>query len=332
MSERNKSIFSECLEIFMHFGKSRNLAQTAKAFSISLSSASRQIRKLEGILELDLIVAGKRPFTLTSEGKRFYAQMDHEKGKIDEMIEELHGQGASARQLRIGFIESYTQASANIIRNCVSDVSAILNVTGTTDRLTQLFNAGEIDVIVTSELPTDIEKLRCFVFLQEPTLVVLPKKALATMPASPKWRNLSFCGLPYILSYKHSRSAKALMSFLATHEIALQSRIEVDNIGTKLGLIADGLGWSLVPITSLYQNRAILDDPAFDNLAFLASPSPTFNRRLMLVADSNFHSAFFHRLATELCFFSEKFILPWAREKFPQAAEVISIFNPNSEI
>ena len=332
MARQNKSIFSEALEIFMHFARSRNLAQTAEAFSISLSSASRQIRKLEATLETDLIVPGKRPFTLTAEGRRFFSKMEQEQRKIDETIDEIRSKDAMGRQLRIGFIESWTQASSTIISNCAENLNFVLNITGTTDRLTGLFNAGEIDAIVTSELPSDIGKLRCWTFLEEPALVVLPKKTLELIPRTPNWKNLSFCGLPYILSYKRSRSGKALFSFLSTNEINFHSRIEVDNIGTKLGLIAEGLGWSLVPVTSLYQNRAMLSDPTLSELRFLPSPTPVFNRRLFLAASPTFNQALFRKLANELYSYSVKRILPWAREKLPEASKSFHAFDPDSGI
>ncbi len=316
----------------MHFGRSRNLAQTAEAFSISLSSASRQIRKLEAILETDLIVSGKRPFTLTAEGRRFFSKMEKEQHKIDEAIEEIRSKDAMGKQLRIGFIESWTQASSTIISSCAENLNFVLNVTGTTDRLTGLFNAGEIDALVTSELPSDIGKLRCWTFLEEPTLVVLPKKTLELIPRTPNWKNLSFCGLPYILSYKRSRSGKALFSFLSTNEINFHSRIEVDNIGTKLGLIAEGLGWSLVPVTSLYQNRTMLNDPMFSELRFLPSPAPVFNRRLFLAASSTFNQALFRKLSKELYSYSTERILPWAKEMFPKVSESFHAFDPDSGV
>ena len=331
MTTQNKSIFSEALEIFMSFGRTRNLSQTAEVFSISLSSASRQIRKLETILETDLIVPGKRPFTLSAEGKRFFAKMEQERRKIDETIEEIRSKDAAGRQLRVGFIESWTQASATIISHCARNLSFVLNVTGTTDRLSHLFNAGEIDAVVTSELPNDLGKLRCRTFLEEPTVVVLPKKTLESIPQTPNWRNLSFCGLPYILSYKRSRSGKAFFSFLSTHEINFHSRIEVDNIGTKLGLIAEGLGWSLIPVTSLYQNRAMLDSPDLSELGFLPSPVPVFDRKLFLVASPTFNQVLFRKLASELCTYSQERILPWVREKLPFVTESVKIFSPDQE-
>lgn len=329
MSEQNRSIFSESFEVFMHFGKCNNLAETAHAFGISLSSASRQIRKLENTLGVDLIVTGKRPFTLTSEGKNFYSQMEIQKKGVKGFVEELRSKNSIGKQLRIGFIESYTQAAATIIGNCSKELSSVLNVSGTTDRLSQLFNDGEIDVTITSELPADIGKLRCFTFIKEPTVVVLPKSILAGIPKTPKWENLSFCGLPYILSYKRSRSGKALISFLLTHGINFHSQVEVDNIGTKLGLIAQGKGWSLIPITSLYQNRAMLDGDFLNSIAFLPSPKPIFSRQLMTASNSNFNQDLFWKLSKELSEFSETFIQAWAENKFPWVQGQIQVFHPD---
>lgn len=61
MSDLSDNLFSDSLKVFLHFAQHRNLAKTAEAFGVSLSSASRQIRKLEATLKTDLIVAGKRP-------------------------------------------------------------------------------------------------------------------------------------------------------------------------------------------------------------------------------------------------------------------------------
>ena len=47
MSDLSDNLFSDSLKVFLHFAQHRNLAKTAEAFGVSLSSASRQIRKLE---------------------------------------------------------------------------------------------------------------------------------------------------------------------------------------------------------------------------------------------------------------------------------------------
>ena len=244
MSDLSDNLFSDSLKVFLHFAQHRNLAKTAEAFGVSLSSASRQIRKLEATLKTDLIVAGKRPFTLTPEARHFYSALQEIRHELHNAVDDLKAGSSRAKSLRIGFIESYTQASAEILHETASDFDAVLNVTGTTDRLGGLFEDGEIDAVVTSELPTDINHVMRMTFLREPALVVVPKFLAQSLPPSPSWNNLSFCGLPYIFSYKRSRSGKSLVSFLTTNGITFHSRIEVDNIGTKLGLIARSRGWS----------------------------------------------------------------------------------------
>ena len=329
MSDSADNLFSESLRVFLHFAQSRNLAKTAEAFGVSLSSASRQIRKLEATLKTDLIVPGKRPFTLTPEARHFYAALQEIHRELNSAVDDLQAGSPHAKNLRIGFIESYTQASAEILHATASDFDAVLNVTGTTDRLNRLFEDGEIDALVTSELPTDINHLMRMTFLREPALVVVPRPLAKNLPLAPNWNNLSFCGLPYIFSYKRSRSGKSLMSFLTTNGITFHSRIEVDNIGTKLGLIARGRGWSLIPVTSLFQNRTLIDELLKDKLAFFSMPEPSFKRRLMLAAKKDFPRALFKSLSQTLADYTQDKILDWARTRFPAASEKTEIYRPD---
>lgn len=326
MSDSADNLFSDSLKVFLHFAQCRNLAKTAEAFGVSLSSASRQIRKLEATLKTDLIVPGKRPFTLTPEARHFHAALQEIRRELHGAVDDLQEGASQAKTLRIGFIESYTQASAAILHATASDFDAVLNVTGTTDRLSRLFEDGEIDALVTSELPTEIDHLMRTTFLREPLLVVVPKSLTKSLPSSPNWNNLSFCGLPYIFSYKRSRSGKSLMSFLTTNGITFHSRIEVDNIGTKLGLIARGRGWSLIPVTSLFQNRTLIDELLKDNLAFFPIPEPAFKRRLMLVAKKDFPRTLFKSLSKTLVDYTQNSILIWVKERFPAAAKETEIY------
>ena len=329
MSNSADHLFSDSLQVFLHFAQCRNLAKTARDFGVSLSSASRQIRKLEATLKTDLVVPGKRPFTLTPEARHFYAALQEIHRELNGAVDDLQAGSAHAKHLRIGFIESYTQASAEILHATASDFDAVLNVTGTTDRLNRLFEDGEIDALVTSELPTEIDHLMRMTFLREPALVVVPKSLAKTLPSSPNWNNLSFCGLPYIFSYKRSRSGKSLVSFLTTNGITFHSRIEVDNIGTKLGLIARHRGWSLIPVSSLFQNRTLIDNVLLDKLAFFSMPEPAFKRRLMLVAKKDFPPALFRTLSETLADYTQNTILAWARIRFPVAAEKTEIYRPD---
>ena len=249
--------------------------------------------------------------------------------ELHNAVDDLKAGSSRAKSLRIGFIESYTQASAEILHETASDFDAVLNVTGTTDRLSGLFEDGEIDAVVTSELPTDINHVMRMTFLREPALVVVPKSLAKSLPPSPNWNNLSFCGLPYIFSYKRSRSGKSLVSFLTTNGITFHSRIEVDNIGTKLGLIARSRGWSLIPVSSLFQNRTLIDNVLLDKLAFFSMPEPAFKRRLMLVAKQDFPRALFRNLSQTLADYTQNTILAWARIRFPAAAEKTEIYRPN---
>ena len=326
MTDSDNTIFSECFNIFMHFGKSRNLSQTATEFGISLSSASRRIHRLESTLETDLIVPGKRPFTLTSAGLRLFGAMTLESSKVEEILQEIRGTGRVAKTLRIGFIESFAQASASIINNCAPSLDTILNVTGTTDRLKTLFNTGEIDAVVTAELPCNLSEVRSFCFLREPSVVVLPKKAARNLPDKPTWKNLSFCGFPFISTYRKDRTARALENFLASNNIHFLSRLEVDNIGTKLSLIADGLGWSLIPVTSLYQHRLLLREYGIEKISVLQSPNPVNQRRLMLAVGGAVSQSLFSKLSEELSEFTEDTILPWALNNFPWLKGKLSIY------
>ena len=320
-------VFTEAMEVFLYFADSRSISKTAQFFSLTPSSVSRQLSFLESSLKADLFDRSKRPIGLTAEGLRFAALMKNEEVNLSRIIYDLQKKHSYKPSLRVGFLESFVNFSTSFAIQMATRTSSFICLSGTTDRLRTLLEHRELDLIVSSDpLEDEADLLRQWL-LREPCVVVVPKAYAKKYPLkSANWRELCFSGIPYIKSYSKSSSARQTQSYLLANGIKPVSILEFDNAGTKLKMIAEGYGWGILPVMSLYENRDLFSHEFGKRLFIAPIVHPEMIREVYLVANQSFGMEIFEMSGAILHKIFQSEVLPWFEKTIPSVVKELDFY------
>lgn len=238
------------LRYFEVLGNTLNFTRAAEKLHIAQPPLSRQIRQLEEELGATLIDRNARPLALTKAGTFFLEQCSQLLSRINEAQEATRriSQG-QRRWFGIGFVPSALYGLLpEIIRQyrlANQQVEVVLTEM-TSIQQAEALKAGRIDVGF-GRLPLDDRLLHGEVIAEEPLVA-----ALSARHPLLKFKRLRLSQLaaePFILYPARPRPSYAdhvLQQFRA-HELSLGSVIDVNEMQTAIGLVAAGVGVTLVP-------------------------------------------------------------------------------------
>lgn len=314
----DNKLLSQALNIFLHFSQSQNLSKTAQHFNLSVSSVSRQIGMLEDALCLELVARHHRPLLLTKNGMMLAQSLGQKVNEIHSIIERMQGDSSLKPDLRIAFLESFVRFSVEFISRLRADSHQIICLSGTTDRLKELLERNIVDMIITSDPWLEIKGLSRLRLLRENSVLLFPKQLERLFGSEQlSWQQLTFCGLPYIRSYSQSASGKDADNLRITNNIPLNSTLEVDNVGTKISLIGQGFGWTILPAMALYQNQDLILSLLNKEIKIVPMPSPILKRDIYLLAHESTNSLMLQKVNQELHHLLKIRVYPWFEKNFP---------------
>lgn len=320
----DNKLLSQAMNIFLHFSQSQHLSKTAQHFGLSVSSVSRQISTLENELNLELVSRHHRPLILTKNGMMLAQSLGKKVNEIHDIVERIQGNSCLKPDLRIAFLESFVHFSVEFILRLRTDTHQIICLSGTTDRLKELLQQNIVDMIVTSDPWLEVKGLSRMRLLRESSVLLTPKcleRSVASKTWS--WQQLTFCGLPYIRSYNQSASGKDVDNFRVINNIPLTSTLEVDSVRTKIALIGQGLGWTILPAMALYQNQDIVLDLLNHHIVISPMPAPSLKRDIYLLAQNSTNSSLLQKVNNELPNLLKSHVCPWFDNHFPWLASEI---------
>lgn len=315
------SIYSREIEIFLKLCEFNSLKETAAYFGLSVSAVSRQIAFLEETLGMTLFDRTTRPMTLTANGRELAHELQPGLSRAREVIKNLRNRNAVHPSLRIGIVDSLTYSLAPLFMNRIQpEVSKITCLTGTSDSLLQRLADHEVDIVLVSSSVETIPNLRSLFFMKEPSIVILPKNMREKAEAGITWSNLSLLGLPYIEPYTRSGSGLLTNNFLKTQGLQFYGNLMADNMGLKLKLVAQNMGWFISRSVGFLNHLDILSE-----VTVIPVPAPGFSRRLYLVSSEDIS------LKLYLCVFNilietmQEHVLPQVKSLFPWIAQEITL-------
>lgn len=262
------------LRYFEALGNTLNFTRAAEQLHIAQPPLSRQIRQLEEELGATLIDREARPLALTKAGTFFLEQCTQLLSRIRETKEATRriSQG-QRRWFGIGFVPSALYGLLpEIIRQyrLANQEAEVILSEMTTIQQAEALKAGRIDVGF-GRLPLDDPQLRCEIIAEEALVAALPVKHPLL-----KSRRVSLAQLaaePFILYPARPRPSYAdhvLQQFRA-HGLNLGTAIDVNEMQTAIGLVAAGVGVTLVPSSVQRLQR---DDVAYRALVDKDVTSP----------------------------------------------------------
>ncbi|MFC7518122.1 LysR family transcriptional regulator [Herbaspirillum sp. GCM10030257] len=238
------------LRYFEAVGKTLNFSRAAELLHIAQPPLSRQIRQLEDELGVQLIDRTARPLALTKAGSFFLQQCIQVLARIDEIQQATLriGQGRH-RWFGIGFVPSvlygFFPELIRSYRKASNGVEVILSEMTTIEQ-SEALKAGRIDVGIGRLILNDPE-LVCDVIEDEPLVVALPLRHSLLRHARLSLKRLAT--EPFILYPAKPRPSYAdhVLQHFRSHGLNLGSVVEANEMQTAIGLVAAGIGVTLVP-------------------------------------------------------------------------------------
>ncbi len=318
------SIYSKEIEIFLNLCETKSLKATADRFGLSVSATSRQIATLEKNLGVSLFDRTRRPMSLTASGRDFARELLPGLSRATEAVKAMQGKNAIRPELRIGFVDSLTYSLApGFLRKISQRVGKISCLTGTSDSLLQRLTDNVLDVILISSAAESVPNLRRLFFMKEPSIVILPKAFADTLTQGLTWSKLSLSGLPYIEPYTNSGSGLLTNNFFKTQGLNFYGNLMVDNMGLKLKLVSEGMGWFISRPVGFLNHKEILD-----SVTAVAVPPPGFSRKLYLVSSEKITRELYLDVYNALIEVMQDRVLPEVNALFPWLVKDTQLAEP----
>lgn len=244
------------LRYFRVLAQTLNFTRAAEQLHIAQPPLSRQIRQLEEMLGVELLERS-RPLRLTEAGRYFH---EHSAALLDQLEQVAAGArriGNSERQwLRIGFAPSTLyDLLPELIRRLRRNEELELGLQEMiTLQQVEALKAGRIDIgfgrIRINDPAIDQQVLR-----EDPLVAALPSgHPLLGQPLSLE----RLAAEAFVLYPATPRPSYAdhIMALFATHGLSVKVVQWTNELQTALGLVAAGLGITLVPASVQSQQRA----------------------------------------------------------------------------
>ena len=226
----------------------RHFTRAARMLDVTQPALSRSMAKLEKDLDVPLFRRNEGEIELTPEGERLLRRVDRILREVDSAREEANSAHTEvAKEFRLSFIHSLgSYALPHILqdfRASYPDIRVQLNQQDSATLALQVA-AGETDLCLCSTIPTT--EYSAWVYLwSEELFVTVP---LGHRFAERKNINLHELEDEPLVAMKSSYSLRILVDqFFDLAGIHPEITFEGDDVSTISGLVAAGLGVSLLP-------------------------------------------------------------------------------------
>ena len=236
------------LKYFQVMANIRHFTRAARMLDVTQPALSRSMAKLEKDLDVPLFKRSEGEIELTPEGERLLRRVDRILREVDSAREEASNAHAEvSKEFRLSFIHSLgSYALPHILqdfRALYPDIRIQLNQQDSAALALQVA-AGETDLCLCSTIPTT--EYSAWVYLwSEELFVTVP---LGHRFAEREKINLHELEDEPLVAMKSSYSLRILVDqFFDLAGIHPEITFEGDDVSTISGLVAAGLGVSLLP-------------------------------------------------------------------------------------
>ncbi|WP_374981138.1 LysR family transcriptional regulator [Pseudomonas solani] len=259
------------LRYFQALAETLNFTRAAERLHIAQPPLSRQIQQLEEELGVTLLERG-RPLRLTEAGRFFH---EHSSALLEQLTKVCDntrriGQGEKT-WLGIGFAPSTLYGVLpELIRRLRSDAELELGLNEmTTLQQVEALKAGRIDIGF-GRIHIEDPAIHQQVLTLDPLVAALPAgHPLLAAPASLE----ALAREPFVLYPGNPRPSYAdhVLALFATHGLQIRVVQWTNELQTAIGLVAAGIGITLVPASVQLQHR---DDIGYTRLLESNATSP----------------------------------------------------------
>lgn len=299
-------LFSTRCKVFIVVAENSSISEAASILGMNQSTVSYHLQSLEKMLNVSLLDHSKRPAKLTAEGKVLYEEIRFQYSNFQHSLKKIQARNFIKPVLRLGIIESLSRnLGVKLIKELSPLVSQITLMTGTSERLVNSVRNQELDLVIASTKKIDETFLASRTLFNEPSVLALPQEPKFTNKTSFSWEELKFCGLPFLRYNRFSGGSEMTESFFNSLYMHLPNRVEVDDGGVMLELIAQRVGWSLLRPATLIQYPELAK-----KIHICKMPPPLLQRHVNLIFRKNEFPDFVDKVRTiSIRFFKDQFEL-----------------------
>lgn len=247
------------LRYFQALAQTLSFTRAAEQLHMAQPPLSRQISQLEDLLGTPLVVR-ERPLRLTEAGRFFYEQSGSLLLQLNRIAENTRRIGLGQRHwLGIGFAPSTLYgALPELIRELRLDTELELGLNEmTTLQQVEALKAGRIDIGF-GRIRIDDPAIQQIVITEDTLVAVLPAgHRLRGAPAS----LATLAEESFILYPANPRPSYAdhLIALFANHGLGIRVEQWTNELQTAIGLVAAGIGITIVPASVQQQHRTDID-------------------------------------------------------------------------
>ncbi|MBS0372792.1 MAG: LysR family transcriptional regulator [Proteobacteria bacterium] len=282
------------LRYFEAVASTLNFSRAAERLHIAQPPLSRQIQQLEEELGVPLLDRSSRPLKLTNAGSFFYDQTVQVLARLKEIQKATRRIDAgSTRWMGIGFVPSILYGFLpNMLQRFTTENDKLdISLSELTSvQQAEALKAGRIDVGF-GRLAIQDEGLENIVLTEEALVVAIPSNSPLTREASiPLKRLASEVLVLYPASPRPSFADQVLHQF-SVRGYEIGKSYETNGLQTAIGLVAAGMGVTLVPESVQRLRR---DDVAYRPLVEQGLTSPLI--MTIRTGDTSAHVATFRAM------------------------------------
>jgi len=294
------------LKAFVELAECRHFTRAAERCHLSQSAFSQLIQRLEQDAGVPMFVRNTRNVSLSAEGALFLERARRLIADMEMSVADLRDH-ATLRKGRVA-VAALPSLAADVVPRAFARFHG--KHPGVTleifDRLSdaclELVRQERVDFALTAPGPR-LAEFQCRLLRSEPFFLVCSPAHPLARRRRVTLRELAGCEFVHMA---RNSSVRQHVDPLTAGAGVLESSIEIEQLATLAGLIANGLGVSLVPELTLFQF-------ARRDLAVIPLDAPTLRRPLLLVQRKG---AVLSAAAAELLAITEEFLArPMPRRK-----------------
>lgn len=245
------------LRYFEALSSTLSFSRAAAQLNIAQPPLSRQVQQIEEELGVLLIDRSKRPLKLTPAGVYFSAKATQILSSIDELSRTTRQIGSGKRHsLRVGFVPSILYGDIPKVLHAFTECHAEVDVELselTSVQQAQALQAGRIDVGF-GRLAVPQDGLTNALVREEPLVAVMPARPGAETGAV-TLEQLATKTLIIYPAQPRPSFADQVLSLFRLRGLTISHIIDSNGLQTAIGLVAAGMGVTVVPASVRALNR-----------------------------------------------------------------------------
>lgn len=242
------------IQIFLTLAQTGSMQKTAEQYGLSASAISQNIASLEKQFGVELFDHKTRPLQLSLGGRQLMQEAEKILKDAWHLTNAIKSTVPENLHLRLGFSESVSHSLAPLICGALlSRVKTFSAFTAMTQTLKEQVEKRQLDILISPESFDNEQSFFREPLLSEQYLLVLPQTEKSIINLN-QLRNLSQ-RLPYIRYNVDSTDRIQCERVFRKLNIEQNESIGVEGSFTMVGLVAQGLGWAIMPALGIWQGR-----------------------------------------------------------------------------